>query len=53
MARMWDLTWVQARESLIALGVSPEVIATAQTELRDERRWFYAPPTIRVQAVRR
>lgn len=47
MARMWSLTWSQARESLVALGVSPEVIATAQAELTDERRWFHVPPTIR------
>lgn len=50
MARMWNLTWAQVRESLVALGVSPKVIATAQVELEDEQRWFYAPPTVRVWA---
>ncbi|MFD6396580.1 class I SAM-dependent methyltransferase [Nocardia sp. NPDC060249] len=48
MAHMWNLTWAQVHETLIALDVSPEVIAAAQAELADERRWFYAPPTIRV-----
>ncbi|WP_194818723.1 class I SAM-dependent methyltransferase [Nocardia sp. XZ_19_385] len=47
MARMWDLTWMQAHETLIAHGVAPTVTATAQAELRDEQRWFYAPPTVR------
>ncbi|MFI1235458.1 class I SAM-dependent methyltransferase [Nocardia salmonicida] len=47
MARMWNLTWAQVRETLLALDVSRKVIAAAQAELEDERRWFYAPPTVR------
>lgn len=47
MARMWNLTWAQVYETLIALDVSPKVIAAAQAELEDEQRWFYAPPTVR------
>ncbi|MFE3316789.1 class I SAM-dependent methyltransferase [Nocardia sp. NPDC059195] len=47
MARMWNLTWAQVHETLIALDVSPKVIAAAQAELADEQRWFYAPPTVR------
>ncbi|MFD4429877.1 class I SAM-dependent methyltransferase [Nocardia sp. NPDC058497] len=50
MARMWKLTWVQAHDALVALGVSPEVITAAQAELDDEQRWLYAPPTVRVWA---
>ncbi|MCW2593965.1 MAG: hypothetical protein JWQ86_6392 [Mycobacterium sp.] len=47
LARMWNLTWVQIHDKLVALGVSPEVIAAAQAELEDEQRWFCAPPTVR------
>lgn len=47
LARMWSLTWVQAHDKLVTLGVSPEVVAAAQTELEDEQRWFFAPPTVR------
>jgi SAM-dependent methyltransferase len=47
LARMWNLTWAQADHTLVALGVSPETIATARAELEDEQRWFYAPPTVR------
>ncbi|MFD3458255.1 class I SAM-dependent methyltransferase [Nocardia fluminea] len=50
MARMWHLTWVQAHDALVGLGVTPEVIATAQVELEDERQWLYAPPTVRAWA---
>ncbi len=50
MARMWNLTWAQAHENLVVLGASDAVIATAQAELADERRWFYAPPTVRAWA---
>jgi len=46
LAHMWSLTWVQTHDKLVALGVSPEVIATAQAELDNERRWFSAPPTV-------
>lgn len=52
MARMWNLTWAQAHDTLVTLGVRPEVIATAQTELEDEQRWLYAPPTVRAWARR-
>ncbi|MFJ1459249.1 methyltransferase [Nocardia sp. N2S4-5] len=52
MARMWNLTWVQAHDTLVDLGVPPEVIATARAELADERRWLYAPPTVRAWAHR-
>ncbi|MGA7052219.1 MAG: class I SAM-dependent methyltransferase [Mycobacterium sp.] len=50
MARMWNLTWVQVHKTLDAHGASPELIATAQAELEDEKRWFYAPPTVRAWA---
>jgi SAM-dependent methyltransferase len=50
MARMWNLTWAQVHETLVAFGVSHKVIATAQAELEDEQRWFYAPPTVRAWA---
>ncbi|MFD0000211.1 class I SAM-dependent methyltransferase [Nocardia sp. NPDC127526] len=50
MARMWNLTWAQAHDSLVAHGVSPEVIAAARAELDDGQQWFYAPPTIRAWA---
>jgi SAM-dependent methyltransferase len=50
LARMWSLTWAQAQNTLAALGVPSEVIAAAQSELGDARRWFYAPPTVRVWA---
>ncbi|MFF2084483.1 class I SAM-dependent methyltransferase [Nocardia sp. NPDC058176] len=52
MARMWSLTWAQAHDTLVELGVSPEVIGTAQSELEDERQWLYAPPTVRAWARR-
>ncbi|MFC9894588.1 class I SAM-dependent methyltransferase [Nocardia sp. NPDC127579] len=52
MARMWNLTWVQAHDTLAALGVRPEVITAAQAELADEHRWHYAPPTVRAWARR-
>ncbi|MFB7873955.1 class I SAM-dependent methyltransferase [Nocardia sp. NPDC056064] len=50
MARMWDLTWTQAQDTLVGLGVAPETITTAHAELADEQGWLYAPPTIRVWA---
>ncbi|MFD3701574.1 class I SAM-dependent methyltransferase [Nocardia sp. NPDC058658] len=50
MARMWNLTWAQTSETLVAQGVAREVIAAAQSESRDEQRWFYAPPTVRAWA---
>ncbi|MEV6773860.1 methyltransferase [Nocardia sp. NPDC051030] len=50
MARMWNLTWVQAHDALIPHGVSPEVIAAAQAELEDEQQWLYVPPTVRAWA---
>ncbi|MGW4123508.1 class I SAM-dependent methyltransferase [Nocardia sp. NPDC004711] len=52
MARMWNLTWEQAHNTLVTLGVHPEVIAAAQAELQDEQRWLYAPPTVRAWARR-
>jgi hypothetical protein len=50
LARMWELTWVQVRDTRVSVGVSDEVIAAAQLELQDRRQWFYAPPTVRVWA---
>jgi hypothetical protein len=50
MARMWNLTWAQVHQPLEANGASPELIATAQAELDDDTRWFYAPPTVRAWA---
>lgn len=47
MARMWSLTWAQLHESLMAHGIPHNTVATAQAELEDEQRWFYAPPTVR------
>lgn len=47
MARFWSLTWAQACDTLSQLGISPEVIATAQADLDDDHQWFYAPPTVR------
>ncbi|MFE6857438.1 class I SAM-dependent methyltransferase [Nocardia sp. NPDC057668] len=52
MARMWNLTWAQTHESLTGLGVSPGTVAAARAELGDERRRFYAPPTVRAWARR-
>ncbi|MEZ0053683.1 SAM-dependent methyltransferase [Mycobacterium sp. MAA66] len=50
LARMWSLTWTQVRSALVGHGVSSGVIADAQAELADDRRWFYAPPTVRTWA---
>lgn len=50
LARMWSLTWTQVHSTLVGHGVSSGVIADAQAELADERRWFYAPPTVRTWA---
>ncbi|WP_084529918.1 class I SAM-dependent methyltransferase [Nocardia crassostreae] len=52
MARMWNLTWQQAHNTLVTLGVAPEVIAAAQTELENEQHWLFAPPTVRTWARR-
>ncbi|MGY0500111.1 class I SAM-dependent methyltransferase [Nocardia sp. FBN12] len=51
MARMWNLTWVQTHDTLVTLGIPPEVIAAAQAELEDEQQWLYAPPTVRAWAT--
>lgn len=50
LARMWSLTWTQVHDTLVELGLSSDIIADAQSELADERRWFYAPPTVRTWA---
>lgn len=50
LARMWELTWTQVRDALVGGGVPDEVITAAQRELRDDRQWFYAPPTVRAWA---
>jgi hypothetical protein len=50
LAQMWDLTWTQARDAMVSVGLSGEVITAAQSELQDGGRWFYAPPTVRAWA---
>ncbi len=52
MARMWSLTWVQTHDTLVSLGIPPEVIAAAQAELEDQQQWLYAPPIVRAWAHR-
>lgn len=48
LAQFWSLTWVQARDLLLAQGATAELIDAARAELDDPRRWFRAPATVRV-----
>jgi SAM-dependent methyltransferase len=52
MARLWSLTWLQAREQLIAAGGAPELIDAARAELEDPDRWFHCPAMVRATAKR-
>jgi SAM-dependent methyltransferase len=47
-ARLWSLTWHQARERAVALGVPAAPLDAGREALEDGARWFHGPATIAV-----
>jgi hypothetical protein len=45
-ARFWSLTWLQARERMIAAGVPATTIDRGLGRLDDPRQWLYGPAMI-------
>jgi hypothetical protein len=41
-----SLTWLQARDRIVAAGTPAETFDRARADLMDERRWFHGPATI-------
>jgi ubiquinone/menaquinone biosynthesis C-methylase UbiE len=45
-ARFWSLTWLQARERMIAMGTPGEVVDAGRAVLEDPARWFHGPAKV-------
>jgi SAM-dependent methyltransferase len=45
-ARFWSLTWLQARERIVARGVPGEIVDRGRAELGDPARWFHGPAKV-------
>jgi SAM-dependent methyltransferase len=45
-ARFWSLTWHQARDRALALGVPGEVVDAGRAVLADPERWFHGPAKV-------
>ncbi len=42
-AQFWALTWLQARERAVALGIPGEIIDAGRAVIEDPARWFHGP----------
>jgi SAM-dependent methyltransferase len=42
-ARMWNLTWLQVHERIVAMGLPGDVVDAGRAELDDPARWFHGP----------
>jgi SAM-dependent methyltransferase len=45
-ARFWRLTWLQARDRIVARGVPGEIVDRGRAELEDPARWFHGPAKV-------
>ena len=42
-ARFWSLTWLQARDRIVAMGMPGDVVDRGRAVLADPARWFHGP----------
>jgi SAM-dependent methyltransferase len=45
-ARFWSLSWLQARERVVAAGVPGELVDRGRAALEDPRQWFHGPAKV-------
>jgi SAM-dependent methyltransferase len=45
-AQLWNLTWLQARERIVAMGLAGERIDAGRAALEDHTRWFHGPAKV-------
>lgn len=45
-AQLWSLTWLQARERIVAMGIPGEMIDEGRVALEDPARWFHGPAKV-------
>jgi SAM-dependent methyltransferase len=45
-AQLWSLTWLQARERIVAMGIAGEMIDEGRVALEDPTRWFHGPAKV-------
>lgn len=45
-AQFWSLTWLQARERMVAMGVPGEVVDAGRAVLAHPGRWFHGPAKV-------
>ena len=46
IAQFWSLTWLQARDGIVARGIPGEVIDRGRAALDDSTRWFHGPAKV-------
>ena len=46
IAQFWNLTWLQARDGVVARGIPGEVIDRGRAALDDGTRWFHGPAKV-------
>jgi SAM-dependent methyltransferase len=45
-AQFWRLTWLQARERVVAMGVAGDVVDRGRAVLEDRRQWFHGSAAV-------
>jgi hypothetical protein len=50
---LWSLTWLRAREGIVARWIAGEVIDRGRAELDDPKLWFHGPVKIAAWGWRR
>ena len=53
IAQFWSLTWLQARDGIVARGIPGEVIDRGRAALEDATRWFHGPAKVMAWGRRR
>jgi hypothetical protein len=53
IAQSWSLTWLRAREGIVARWIAGEVIDRGRAELDDPKLWFHGPVKIAAWGWRR